>query len=107
MASSNEDYMPDFSESDIETQPFSDIEPSEGPSSIPPIASPAQPSFEASNSPSLSRASSSKVIEPKYNLLEYRLPISKAYIFKVGLFSQSLLPIQENKDREMRIECTT
>lgn len=45
-----------------------------------------------------------------YNRAEYTLEPdihSKVYIFKNGLFTRTLLPIDLEKEREMEVKCTT
>jgi len=51
-----------------------------------------------------------KSIESKYNKPEFQLEAdtsSSIYIFKYGLFTRTLLPIDPQKEREIIVQCTT
>jgi len=51
-----------------------------------------------------------KTINSKYNDPNYCFEAdstSNVYIFKYGLFSRTLLPIDNSKEREMILQCTT
>jgi hypothetical protein len=57
-----------------------------------------------------SKSNSSKsIIDPEYNSPDFKLGLDKEssiYIFRNGLYSRTLLPIDTTKARRMTIECT-
>ncbi|KAH8878501.1 hypothetical protein GQ53DRAFT_123307, partial [Thozetella sp. PMI_491] len=58
-------------------------------------------------SQSTSEKTSQDFTDSKYNKSNYILSDKNIYIFKNGLFTRTLLPIDLSKEREILVECTT
>lgn len=92
---SNSDFNPTLSVSDIETNPFSD-----------PILSKLEDTTDIGDSNLNKNTKLGLAIASSSTSISYNKDInSKIYIFKNGLFKQTILPTIEGNNEEIEVQC--
>ena len=91
----NSDYNPTHSVSDIKTNPFSES-----------ISSELENAINLDNSNLAENELDSEIASSSASISQNKDIDSRIYIFKNGLFKQTILPNIEGNNREMQIECT-